>query len=405
MPNKRVVNTDPAHLVKGIIVTDDERLADVIGEEIRFICKIALKTPSPALALEKISTETIQVLYLHLDDGDTISLFALVEQVRRLQPDIRVFLVAAEKNSDHILQGLRLGIEDYIIVSEKEESAFLAPLQKAMGQEQPGSINGYIYSLFSMKGGQGVTSLCVNLADQIREVTGGRVLLLDLNLYLGGVNSALNCTHNCTAYDLIRDHERMDENLLFSSLFQHPHGFYVVPGPAEVSDAERIDRSQVIAMLTLLRRYFTYIVVDLPHDFTERTLATIEESDKLLIVVEPDLLSVKSVQQTLYFFQELNYTDTKIGVLLNRQDNKNVLQKEDIEIALQQPLFAAISNGWKTLSQAQKKGEPLSGTYRRQRVTQDIRAVAAKLTGISDTKGSLGLLQRWFTRYKRYETE
>ncbi len=396
MPNKTKVNVDLAHRIEGIIVTANEHLADTVAEELRFVCNLVLRTSSPAAALEKISREHIQVLYLHLDTKDSGPMFDLVEQVKRIQPDLLVFLVAEEKNSDHILQGLRLGVEDYIIPEKDDNNAFLAPLQKATGQNHPGSAHGFIYSLFSMKGGQGVTSLCVNLADQMRESTGGRVLLLDLNLYLGGVNSVLNCTHQFTAYDLIRDHARMDENLLLSSLFQHPHGFYVLPGPAEVSDAERIDRSQITAMLTLLRRHFTYIIIDLPHDFTERTLATIEESDKALIVFEPDLVSVKSVQQTLYFFQELNYSDKKIGLLLNRQDNTSVLQPEDIEIALKQPLFATISNGWKALSQAQKKGEPLSSAYQKKRVTRDIRAVSARLTGISAGESSSSLLGRWF---------
>lgn len=399
MPNNhQAAQTRTSNPLQGLVVSTDTTLVGAIVEDVCSLCQVAGKGASPETAMHAINCDNIHVLFAHLDTENEADCMAMVQQVRRTHPEIWVFLIAAEKNPDFILQGLRLGVEDFIVPDSSKSGLFLAALQKTMGQGETGSMNGFMYSLFSMKGGQGVTSVSVNLADQLQDLVGGRILLLDLNLYMSGLNSVLNCNHPFTPYELIQHLSRMDENLLLSSLYQHPRGFYVLPAPLEVSDAERVNRNQITSMLRLLKCYFTHIIIDLPHDFTERTLATVEESDRVLIVMEPDLISVKSVQQILHFFQELNYTDEKIALLLNRQDRKSVLQAEDIEMALKQSLLAAISNDWKALTQAVRKGELLSSAHQGHRITRDIRKVASRLTGFAGEGSKQNVLYRLFKK-------
>jgi pilus assembly protein CpaE len=374
----------------GLVYTQDMSLAQSIEHEVGPVCRIETVTASVPEALKTAENSEIRICFVHIAGDDNGNGMSLVRQLRRNHPRQAVFVVADRKDPDLILQGLRLGIMDVIIPADNGSGGFLPAVQHALGREETEGRNGFVYSLFSLKGGQGVTTLSVNLADQIQSSTGSRVLLMDLNLYLGDVSAVISLSPDFTPFDLIRDLKRMDENLLLSSLHHHARGFYVLPSPAAISDAERIHRDQITAMLRLLKRYFTHIVIDLPHDFSERTLAATEASDRLMILLEPDLVAVKSAQQVLRFFQELNFGDDRMAFVLNRLSKDSSLQPEDVEMVLKQPLLASIANDWASLARAAQKGEPLGLAHERRRITRDLHGLAARLMGMAPSAAKKG---------------
>lgn len=366
--------------LRGVILSSDTLFADSIADEVQSLCTIESVEQEPEQVLLKLAGEHFHTLFIHLQPEDEDAFFGLAEQVRRVYPQLQVFMIGDTGNPRYILRGLRLDVADYL-PRETGKRHYLGALKRIAGIEE-NSRNGFIYSLFSHKGGQGVTSLSINVADQIYQIAGGKVLLLDLNLYLGSIGAALNMVPDFTPYDVLRDFSRIDEDLLFSALYRHNRGFYMLPAPVEVSDADRVSREQLAAMLTMLKKYFTHIVVDLPHDFTERTLAAVEASDCTLLIMEPELLSVKSAQQVLFFFQELNYGENRIRLVLNRKDSTSTLQPEDVETVMQQSLFATINNDRKTMSKAFRKGEVLAVAHENRPVTADIRKMTASLIGV-----------------------
>jgi pilus assembly protein CpaE len=380
--------------LKGLVYTRDETLGQTIEQEVQPICHIERITASVQEVLQAIENGDAQACFVHIPVGDTDNGMALVAQLRRTHPDLGVFIVADNKDSDLILQGLRLGTLDVIVPTANGAGRFLPAMQRTLGRKGTEGRNGFVYGLFSLKGGQGVTALSVNLADQLQVMTGGRVLLLDLNLYLGDVAALLNIKPDFTPFDLIRDLARMDENLLLSSLHRHARGFYILPSPATISDADRVHRDQISAMLQLLKRHFTHIIIDLPHDFCDRTLAAAEASDRLMLVVEPDLISVKSAQQVLRFFQELNYGDDRTAFVLNRLGKSSVLQPEDVEMVLKQPLLSTVTNDWSALARAARKGEPLGVAHARRRITRDLQHLATCLTGMASAGSRRGFWSR-----------
>ncbi len=394
--------SSPAARLTGLVYSQDDALARAIDHEVRPVCRVVNVTASVQEALQTIERNDIQASFVHVAGGDMDQRgMALVRQLRRSHPEHDVFIVADHKDPDLILEGLRLGIMDVILPTTNGAQRFLPALKRALGRRVPEGRNGFIYTLFSLKGGQGVTSLAVNLADQIQSLTGDRVLLLDLNLYMGDIGPLIDSVADFTPFDLIRDLARMDENLLFSSLHRHGERFYVLPSPASISDAERVHRDQITAMLALLKRHFTHIVIDLPHEFSERVLAAVESSDQLLVLVKPDLISVKSTQQVLTFFQELNYGDDRLAIVLNRLSKQSVLQPDDVGMVMKQPLLATLTDDRTALARSARKGETLRIAHAHRRITRDIRGLAARLTGIAPTVERKGWLRRfhWFDSF------
>ncbi len=399
MPNNVITSSGPPSdqldRITGVVLTGNEDLGQKIVREIQPFCHIKTITKTVDDALGAVQSSRAKVLYAHLTKKTRKTGMALIRRLRRPHPEIIVFIISDSREPDLILEGFRLGIADFLPPVPDGNGWFLAALRKAMGHQETGGRNGFVYSVFSLKGGQGTTSLTLNLADQIRLLTGDRVLLLDLNLYMGDMITLLNLSAAFTPYNLIRNLSRMDENLLFSSLTEHARGFHIIPSPQEISDAESIHRDQITAMLTLLKRHFAHIVIDLSHDFSERTLSAVEASDRVMVLVEPNLMSVKSAQQILSFFQELNYSEDRISIVLNRLDKKSILHPEDVQSVMKQPLFATISNDWSALTQAGHKGDPLGVAHSRRRITRELHQLAGRLTGMADAGARQGAFRRW----------
>ncbi|MCD6185035.1 MAG: AAA family ATPase [Deltaproteobacteria bacterium] len=247
---------------------------------------------------------------------------------------------------------------------------------------------GNVTAVFSMKGGQGVTSIAINLADQINLLTGDKVLIVDLNLYMGDVSVFLELPSAYTPFDMVKDLDRMDKNLLFSSLTQHPRGFYILTAPDEVNDAEQLSSDDITRLLQVLRRYFDHIIIDLPHNFNERNMAAIDTADNLLLIVQQSMPVIKNVQKALKLFEELGYDEKKVKVVLNRCLTKSELTAEDISYVLNWPVFASINNDFIRLTDIINKGKTIDMAEPDLKINRDMEILAGLLTGIKLAKKS-----------------
>ncbi len=88
------------------------------------------------------------------------------------------------------------------------------------------------------KGGQGKTTLAINLATGLAEVAPNSVVLIDADLQFGDIITALGLEPERTIVDAVAD-AAADEIVLKTTLTHHADGFFVVasaPSP-ELGDA------------------------------------------------------------------------------------------------------------------------------------------------------------------------
>ena len=381
-----------AEKIKSMIVCGQQGVSSALADEIgTFSAVRTLADPSEAYT----GVREWQPGLLFIDtEADRNSSLNLARRALRARPDTSVFLVAREKNPDLILEGLRLGVADYLVFPNGKNS-LLPAVRRVLASSGRGETQADVIALFSLRGGLGNTGVAVNLADQIRQISSGdRVLLADLNLYMGNVPVCLNFPCPYTPFDLIRDLDRMDENLLFSALAKHPRGFYVLAAPDGVSDADQVSREHMARMLTVLKAHFDYIVLDLPHDLSDRTLAALEAADRILMITRQEFPVIKSVQQVLDFLQELNYGEDKVKILLNGYDKSSELGPEDLEVVFRQPVFATVAEDRRTLTKAASKGQTVAEAYPGTRLSKSLEQLARQVIGMPPEKKN----GSWFGR-------
>lgn len=369
-----------AEKIKAVIIGDNGTLGNDLQRQLSLQVDFVGRFDDVGTCYTDIKALAPEAVFIHLD-RDTVGGLGLARHLKNSLTGSGIFLLSGQKDPDAILEGLRIGVADFLELPASD-GHILRAVQKAMGRAEAGGRSGKITTVFSMKGGQGVTSLAANLTDHIQALTGDKILLVDLNLFTGDVSAFLELPSTFTPFDLIKDLDRIDEDLLFSSLTRHPRGFYFLTAPDEISDADQVNGGDISRLLRTLVIYLDHIIIDLPHDFTEKSLAAIESADTLLLLVQQSMPVIKSVQKALKLFEELGYDDNKVKVVLNRYMPKNELTIDDISYVLNWPVLAVIANDFAALTDVTNKGQTLDMMRPDTTINQDMEALAGLLTGI-----------------------
>jgi pilus assembly protein CpaE len=369
-----------ADKVKGIILSNDEALVMDLKGKLVSVADMQTIAGDGKGPYSQIRDQAPRLLFLDIRD-DTETIFGLAGRVERFLPDILVFILNDSKDPDLIIRSLKAGVDDFISLPV-DRNDLLTSVELALEKGARGEREAETIIIHSNKGGEGVTTLSVNLADHIHSLTGGRVLLTDLNLQTGDVALFLGIESKYTVVDLIKDMPRLDENLLFSSLVQHPAGFYVLTAPEEIGKAEVVAAEDIGRMFRILKEHMDYIIVDIAHEFTEQIASVIDLADRILLISQQTVPALKAVRKTLDLFREVGYQDDKVKIVINRYEKGNKIRREEMEKLFEQKLYAIVSNDYHAVTDAINKGELLSKNHVGCPADRDIAAIAELITGI-----------------------
>ena len=374
-----------AQNLTGIIINTSKKFQDEIITGLVSFVEILkpIETLSDGYQFLRKHKPSMVFMDITIDPEDCMKIIGLM---LKKEPDTMVFLIDDGKDPDIILEGFRTGATDFLIpgfTGEDVAACVKKGLERSSGRVQQAEV----FTVFSLKGGLGVTALAINLADHIYDITKDKVLLLDLNLFMGDITSYLDIAPSFTLYDLVGDMDRMDSQLLFSSFFRHERGFFVLTTLEEINDSDSISGQDIFDMISLLKKYFDYIVVDSPHDFSERTLKLLSCTDRLLVMVQQSIPSAKSVQKTIEFLNEIDFKPDGLNIVLNRHLKKNEFKIPDLERILSWQISFVLENNYPLFIQTANKGTTLNSIAKGSRINQQIHQMAASLTGIKPVPG------------------
>ena len=137
-----------------------------------------------------------------------------------------------------------------------------------------------------------------------------------------------------TIYDLVMTTGELDTEKLAGYVTTHPSGVDLVPAPVRPEDAELVAEERVARLLDVAKESYDAIVVDTPAFFQATTLATLDRTERLLLVCSLDIPTVKNVKLTLQTLNLLHYPKDRIHLVLNRSGGKGELKRSEVEKAL-----------------------------------------------------------------------
>ena len=238
-----------------------------------------------------------------------------------------------------------------------------------------------VLSVFGPRGGVGTSTLAANLAIALAEETSQRVLLLEGKLLFGHLDLLLNLRTRNTIAELLPHAHHLDEALVREVVAQHASGIDVLLAPATPEVAQGVRPEPLFSVVTGLRAFYDYIVIDAGSVLNENSVTLLDLSDRVLLLATPDLAALHDVTRFILISRGLAYQPGKVLTVLNRSSMPGGLRAKDIIEALHHEVFAQVPDDSLAGMRSLNRGLPLLHRYPRSRASRAIQRLARSLLG------------------------
>jgi len=307
---------------------------------------------------------------------------AAASQFKLENPDTAILFTAEAYDQDLLLQAMRSGASD-ILKWPLDRGALGQALERAAAlqhRKQGGASQRRVFTVFSNKGGSGVSTLATNLAVSLKRLTEREVALVDFDYQSGDVAFFLRIDAKRSLGDIVAA-TRVDSTIVQDTLTKHESGVYVLPQPEQLDRVEGIGAAHVDTILDILAKTFDIVVVDAPHVFNEVSLEIFDRTSTIILLTELSVPSVRAARRSLDIFAKLNFmaVPDRVRLVVNRFSEQSALTTGQLEDTLGLPVFATIANDFTAVSEAINLGRPLCGEKAEGRAARDIVALAHQL--------------------------
>jgi len=218
------------------------------------------------------------------------------------------------------------------------------------------------------KGGQGKTTIAINLATGLAEVAPNSVVLVDADLQFGDITAALALTPARTIIDAVAD-AATDELVLKTTLTHHPDGFFVVASAPSPELGDQVPTRALAQLIDRLRATFRYVVVDTTPGLGEHTLVTLEHVTDAVFVTNMGVPSLRAMRTEFELLTKLGLMPGNRHIVVNQTDKNSGLTIKDVENIIGAPIDIDVPKSSAVLL-ASNRGVPL--------IHDDVRDPAAK---------------------------
>ncbi|MCP2366494.1 Flp pilus assembly CpaE family ATPase [Agromyces flavus] len=227
------------------------------------------------------------------------------------------------------------------------------------------------------KGGQGKTTIAVNLATGLAEVAPNSVVLIDADLQFGDITAVLNLQPERTIVDAVAD-AAQDELVLKTVLVHHADGFFVVASAPSPELGDQVQSASLGRLIERLREFFRYVVVDTTPGLSEHTLVTIEHVTDAVFVSNMSVASLRALRTEFQMLTTLGLMPSNRHIVLNQVDKMSGLTVKDSEAVIGAPIDVAVPKSSAVLL-ASNRGIPLIHDDVRDPAARAVRSVVMRI--------------------------
>lgn len=307
-----------------------------------------------------------------------------IQRINSDSPATAVISAAQDASPDLILQSLRAGAREFLrlpVTQEELKTIIDRVADFSAGQVEAPRKKGRMVSVFSSKGGCGTSFIATNLA----VATGAKTVLVDLNLQAGDLPLFLGVDPKYSFADMAENRERLDDTLITSFVTPFSSKVSLLAAPREADSADEIEPEHVFEVLQRLREAYDYVVLDPQHTFDSITLAALDQSDEIVLVLTLDIPAIRSTQRALEIFDRLGYPRKKIRIVVNRWSKQIDLDLRQVEKFLGEPVIAFIPSDYQTAVTSINLGQPLVTAEPNSKIALELTKIARTIASGSMT--------------------
>ncbi len=299
------------------------------------------------------------------------------QQITELVPTVQIIIMSVQSDPNYLRRAMMAGARDFLTkpfggdeltaairrVHDKRPAMRAAPVlpqhayTDGRGPEAPSLSEGKVIAVFSPKGGTGCTTVAINLAVSLAK-QGHRTVLVDVSLQFGDVSVMLNLRAVTSLADL-NSGDEIDSDLISSIVQVHRTDLNVLLAPPRPEMADVVTEKNLVNLVTNLRQSYDFVIIDTPSYLNEKTLAVMDNADRIILVTQQSLTSLKNVSRFFDLTESLEYESEKVWLVVNRASNKNSISVKDVGDTLKRSIFMVIPRDDIAVDVAADQGVPL----------------------------------------------
>lgn len=373
-----------------LLVSDDKLITEQISERaLQMYPDLQQATPSDVrIEIDRIAPDI--VLLVNPDDESGIE---LIQYIHSEYPNIIIVFILKEQDFLLLRDASRAGATDFFILPDElsqfsdrmERILLIAKEQKSNGGLQSITSSsglrrgrGQIISFYSGKGGSGTTLLASTFAQTLKLESTAQVILIDMNLQFGGVDTYLGLESNRSLASLKPVINELNENHIRNVSDKEPYSkMEILLSPRDAEIGEGLNEDFFTKLLRACRRSYDFVIVDLPSNMTANTYVALEEADMIYYVLNLDTPSLHVLKHVEELFNRLGMdTEDRLQIVVNQKGRDNELTPQDVKNLLSAPVSAEVRRDLKGIQTLINKGEPLRKATKEKKLTpvaKDVR--------------------------------
>jgi len=332
--------------------------------------------------LEEMRNADMCICVIDFDLDRELALETATSFQQLLGAKVMSIAVSRKLSASLIIDAMRAGCVEYLSkpLEQEQLTQAIIRLRVRWTPAQTANPSGKVLAFLGARGGAGATTIAIHLAAFLVQLCGKKTLIIDQQRQLGHVALYMGLpTPKYHFYDLVRNVERLDEELLRGFLMRPANGVDVIAAPDELFALTEATLDEVHLTLKFLRGVYEYILIDCPHGLGRLNVATIDDCDKLFLVATPDIPALRDLSRYVDRLSQYHFPPGKVNVAINRYRSKGEVRLEEIEKAVKQPVAVTIPNSSCELIAAMNSGKPL-GPGGNSEFSRQIRKWATSLT-------------------------
>lgn len=332
---------------KILVVDDDLDTLKLVGTTLEKQGYIIVAAKDGVEALEKVAEHIPDLILLDIMmprmDG--------YEVTRQLRSDpstasIPIVLFTAKGQVEDKVAGLEVGADEYL-TKPTHPAELIARVRNLL--KRPTSIQsqvpesrttslGMVVGIMAGKGGQGVSTLAVNLAAGFHQrFEGSQVLLAELRPGYGDISIHFGYKNPQGLNTLLKKNaQEIHRGAVENALVTHKSGIRMLLSSHQPTDVSLSSSAkQMVSIVRELARIAPYTVLDLGVGLHASAQRALEQCTRLILVVEPDPITMTHTKSLLDDLKKIGFSSENIvAAMVHRVRTEQAMSAADIQRTL-----------------------------------------------------------------------
>ncbi|UWR08977.1 AAA family ATPase [Ruegeria sp. B32] len=243
---------------------------------------------------------------------------------------------------------------------------------------------GKLIAVGKSRGGVGSSLVAANMANELQSKAGflkktasNSVALVDLDFQFGSIAALMDVAESDAMWRMAMEGSIPDSAFLEQAMVKSPCGVDILAAPSRYGPLTAIKEEQISAILDSLKRTHDYVVVDLPRALVEWITPVLTQADRLYLVTDVAVPSVRSARKLMDFYQAENPA-LEIQLVANLEKKPIIPAAHHRAAAklLEKDFSFWVPRDERTVRESVDRGVPLEDVSSRAPMTRAIRKLA-----------------------------